>query len=191
VARIRKGDPPGRPYKSFPALIGFFAIALATAAIISCAGAAKKVSDNTLIKLEDVRMDDPARQGLTLARELLGAVVGVPSSSRDEYLSLTIQLYLENKNGFTLSMTSVTYAFLVDGRIAATGQMDGKNGELAFKPGEGRVVELPLRVFTRELIGHVLGGIVKKGAKLSVTGNMTFDTAVGEITFPYNCEKTL
>ena len=177
--------------RNFPALARFFAIALSTAVLISCAGAAKKVSDNTLIKLEDVRMDDPARQGLTLARELLGAVVGTPSSSRDDDLSLTIRLYLENKNGFTLSMTSVTYTFLVDGRIAATGQREGKNGELAFKPGEGRVVELPLRVFTRELIAHVLGGIVKKGAKLSVTGKMTFDTAIGEITFPYSSEKTL
>lgn len=177
--------------RRFPALVKLLAIALSAIVVISCAGAAKRVSDNTVIKFEDIRVDDPARQGLNVVRELLGAVVESLASSRDADLSLTLRLYLENKNGFTLDMTKVTYTFLVEGRVAATGQRDGKKGELAFKPGEGRVVELPVRIFTRELIGHVLGGIVKKGAKLSVTGKMTFDTAIGEITFPYNSEKTL
>jgi hypothetical protein len=173
------------------ALGKLFATALIVATVISCAGAAKRVSDNTVVKLEDIRVDNPARQGLNVARELLGAAVGAPSSSRDDDLLITLRLYLENKNGFTLEMTRVTYTFLVDGRIVATGSKDGKKGELAIGPGEGRAVELPVRVFTRELIGHIIGGMLKKGAKLSVNGKLTFDTALGEITFPYSSEKTL
>lgn len=130
--------------RRFPALVKLFAIALSASALISCAGAAKRVSDNTAIKFEDIHVDDPARQGLTLVTEPLGAVVGLASSSRDDGLLLTLRLYLENRNGFTL-----------------------------------------------ELIGHVLGCIVKKGAKLVINGALTFDTALGEIAFPYSSDKTL
>ena len=175
----------------FNALSKVIAIALSASVLFSCAGAAKRVSDNTLVRFEDIRLDDPARQGLTVLKELLGAAVGAPSSGRDDDLSLTLRLYLENKNGFTLELSSVTYTFYVDGMIAATGRKDGKKGELAFEPGRGKVVELPVRVFTRELIGHVLGGIAKKGAKLAVSGVLTFNTALGEIAFPYSSEKTL
>lgn len=177
--------------RRFPALARLSVIAISVAAVFSCAGAAKKVSDNLAIKLEDVHVDNPARQGLTVVKELLGAAVGASSSSRDDDLSVTLLLYLENKNGFTLGLTRVTYTFFVDGKIAATGFKDGKKGELTIEPGQGRVVELPVRVFTRELIGHVLGGIAKKGAKLAVSGVLTFNTALGEIAFPYSSEKTL
>lgn len=149
------------------------------------------MSDNTLIEFEDVQMEDPARQGLTVVKELLGAAVGSASSSRDGDLSLTLRLYLENKNEFTLKLSRVTYTFYVEGIIAATGRKEGKKGELTLEPGRGRIVELPVRVFTRELIGHVLSGIVKKGARLAVSGVLTFDTALGEFTFPYSSEKTL
>ena len=167
-----------------------FAIAL-TASSLSCASVSKTVSGNTMLRFEGVHVDNPVRQGLTVVKELAGAAVGTPSSGRDDDLSLTLRLYLENNNRFTLSLTRVTYTFLVDGRIAGTGSREGKKGELTFEPGQGRVVELPVRVFTRELIGHVLDGIVKKGAKLTVNGKLTFDTALGEITFPYNSGKTL
>lgn len=188
AARIMKGYPPGRPHN---ALCKLFAIALSASAVISCAGAAKKVSDNTVIKFENINVNDPARQGLTVVKELLGAAMGLASSSRDEDLSLTLRLYLENKNGFALELSRVTYTFYVEGVIAATGRKDGEKGELTFEPGRGRVVELPVRVFTRELAGHVLGGVVKKGAKLAINGMLTFNTALGEITFPYSSEKTL
>jgi hypothetical protein len=177
--------------RQFPALVKLFAIALSASALFSCAGIAKKVSDNTLIKFEDIHVDDPARQGLTVVKELLGAALGSAPSSRDEGLSMTLRLYLENKNGFTLELSSVTYTFYVEGRIAATGRKDGKKGELAFEPGRGRVVELPVRVFTRDMIGHVLGGVVKKGAKLVISGTFTFNTALGEVAFPYSSEKTI
>jgi hypothetical protein len=177
--------------RRFPSLVKLFVVALSASSLISCAGAAKKVSDNTVIKFEYIHVDDPLRQGLTVARELLGASVGLASSSRDNDLSLTLLLYLENKNGFALELSSVTYTFYVEGMIAATGRKDAKKGELTFEPGRGRVVGLPVRVFTRELIGHVLGGIAKKGAKMAVNGALTFNTALGEITFPYSSEKTL
>jgi hypothetical protein len=177
--------------RQFPALAKLFVIALSVSALFSCAGAAKKVSDNTLVRFEDVRLDDPARQGLTVVKEMLGAALGAEPSGRDDGLLLTLRLYLENKNGFTLELSRVAYTFYVDGIIAATGSKEGKKGELAFEPGRGRVVELPVRVFTRELIGHVLNGVVKKGAKLAIKGTLTFDTALGEITFPYSSEKTL
>lgn len=164
---------------------------LSASALLCCAGAARKVADNTTVKFEDIRVNDPVRQGLTVVKELLGAVVGSASSSREDDLSLTLRLYLENKNGFTLELSRVTYTFYVEGLIAATGHRDGKKGEMAFEPGRGRVVELPVRVFTRELMGRVLEGVVKKGAKVAVSGILTFETALGPVSFPYTSEKTL
>lgn len=168
----------------------FFAVAL-TASSMSCASVSRAISDNTTIRFESVHAENPARRGLTVVKEFLGAAVGAPSSSRDDDLSLTLRLYLENNNRFTLSLTRITYTFLVDGAIVGTGSKEGKKGDLTFEPGHGRALELNVRVFTRELIGHVLEGVVKKGTKLTVNGRLTFDTAVGEATFSYSSEKTL
>lgn len=157
----------------------------------SCASVGKTVADSTKIKLEGIRAEDPVRQGLTVIKGLLGAAPGSASANDSEGLSIILVLYLENQNPFTLNLAKATYTFSVDGATMATGLKESKSGEMKLEPGEGKTVELPLLIFTQEFVAHVLKGVSHKGAALAVKGELTFGTALGEVTFPYSAEKKM
>ena len=168
------------------------AAALAAAVMItSCATLAQKVASNTEIKLEKVQPDNPAGAGLNVVRELVGAVLGVEPSSRENDLALTVKLKLKNSNGFDLNLTKVSYTVVLENKIIATGNREGNLGELVVKSGEEKIVDLPVKVFTRETIDYVLAGFVKTGAKVGVRGRLTFDTVMGSVNFPYSVESEI
>ncbi|MBI4666975.1 MAG: LEA type 2 family protein [Nitrospinae bacterium] len=169
----------------------FPALALAATIVASCASTTKRVADNTEVKLERAHVENPMAQGFNVIKELAGAMIGAPSSTRDNDLRVDIMLYLKNKNDFALNVMKVTYTFSVEGKTVATGSREGKTGELVLDAGSEKTVSLPLKVFTRELIGHTLAGMVKKGAKLNVKGNLSFDTMFGQVTFPYSVDQTI
>ncbi|MBI5815120.1 MAG: hypothetical protein HZB29_05870 [Nitrospinae bacterium] len=79
----------------------------------------------------------------------------------------------------------------LDSEIIATGSREGAQGELALKSGGEKTIDLPLRVFTRQAIGHALAGLVKKGSKLTLKGTLKFNTMMGIVTIPYSVERII